>query len=537
MAIHALLCVVLGAVAQRRQTQPRGRASAAPAADVFSGAMTTDSWSALIAAASELGLALWVLWRGGGRSPTVPLVLLSLDLFLANFASFAELQSGTSWLWLYQSAAPMVPPLVLHLVLSFTGQRRRRSRLVTSAYAVFGAFAVFSLVGRWFDPWTEYFDGPGWPLTFLIGVLPIMVIGCAGLVRHLIRSDSAAERERTRLMLLAIGVFIVFAPTELLADMVLPVPRLGSLGTLIFNALLVLVAVRLHLFEHEARSRVIAVTVVMAVIAVVGYLAVFRYLAKNQAMMALGTVSLTAALLLAARRLFMRMGARREQLSGFARLGRLSTQMAHDLKNPLAALKGAVQFLQTERQQGRSIDGCGEYLQLMGDQVDRMTRVVEVYQRLGRIEPLRAPQDLNRVVEGVLGLQRFATRSPVEVASALEGRLPMVPLDSDLVARALENLLQNAFEAMDAPNGGRVVVRTSLVDTEDAVVLSVEDNGSGMDPRTAERAFDEFFTSKPHGTGLGLSFVRRVVEAHGGEVHLATRESLGTVVSLRFPLR
>jgi signal transduction histidine kinase len=105
-------------------------------------------------------------------------------------------------------------------------------------------------------------------------------------------------------------------------------------------------------------------------------------------------------------------------------------------------------------------------------------------------------------------------------------------VDRDLLAGALENLVQNAFEAM--PDGGTVTVRTSV--DPDTVVLSVEDNGQGMDARTRERAFDPFFTTKPTGSGLGLAFVRRVAEAHGGDVTLASKEGAGTTLQLRLPL-
>jgi signal transduction histidine kinase len=67
------------------------------------------------------------------------------------------------------------------------------------------------------------------------------------------------------------------------------------------------------------------------------------------------------------------------------------------------------------------------------------------------------------------------------------------------------------------------------------VVLSVEDSGEGMDARTAERAFDDFYTTKATGSGMGLAFVRRVVEAHGGRVSLTSREGRGTLIHLRLP--
>jgi two-component system sensor histidine kinase HydH len=85
------------------------------------------------------------------------------------------------------------------------------------------------------------------------------------------------------------------------------------------------------------------------------------------------------------------------------------------------------------------------------------------------------------------------------------------------------------------PEGGLVTVRTTASDG--ALLLSVEDEGAGMDARTRERAFDDFFTTKATGSGLGLPFVRRVAEAHGGSASLAARSGRGTVVTLRLPLR
>jgi signal transduction histidine kinase len=92
--------------------------------------------------------------------------------------------------------------------------------------------------------------------------------------------------------------------------------------------------------------------------------------------------------------------------------------------------------------------------------------------------------------------------------------------------------VRNAFEAM--PGGGEVIVRTGRA--AEALVLSVEDNGPGMDARTRERAFDDFFTTKASGSGLGLAFVRRVTEAHGGEATIDGAAGRGTVVHLRLPL-
>jgi two-component system sensor histidine kinase HydH len=227
----------------------------------------------------------------------------------------------------------------------------------------------------------------------------------------------------------------------------------------------------------------------------------------------------------------------RARVERLVALGRFSSQMAHDLKNPLASLKGALQFLQEEHRRGRSLDNQHEFLGLMLGQVERLGRVADEYERIGRVEPVRRSVDVNQVVQRVVGLEPFAAKGSVTILTELAAELPACELDADLVARALENLIHNAFEAM--PEGGKLTVRTASCRDGNGragrVILSVEDSGQGMDPRHAERAFEEFFTTKATGSGLGLAFVKRVAEAHGGDASLKTRVGDGTVVEMRLP--
>ena len=122
----------------------------------------------------------------------------------------------------------------------------------------------------------------------------------------------------------------------------------------------------------------------------------------------------------------------------------------------------------------------------------------------------------------------------------LASDLPACSIDRDLVTGALENLLQNAFEATprDGTATATVTVRTALARARHTtgVLLSVEDAGLGMSARTRERALDDFFTTKATGSGLGLAFVRRVAEAHGGDVSLVSKEGAGTTVRMFLPL-
>jgi signal transduction histidine kinase len=275
----------------------------------------------------------------------------------------------------------------------------------------------------------------------------------------------------------------------------------------------------------------------MAIVGLASYLAVLRWLRGNHAVLMVATVSVTLALIAALRQLGKQYMARRDRVEGLTIMGRFSAQMAHDLKNPLATLQGAIQFLIEEVARGQSLTEQGPFLSLLQRQVDRINRVVDEYQRLGNMQPRRSPVHLNDTVREVLALQSFAARG-IQIETVLDDDLPLCSVDRDLVGRAIENLVRNAIEAM--PQGGVVTVRTTALGTHarrPVVLVSVQDTGIGMDARHSERAFDEFFTTKAQGSGLGLAFVRRVVRAHAGRVKMDSRIGRGTVVTMRIPAR
>jgi signal transduction histidine kinase len=218
--------------------------------------------------------------------------------------------------------------------------------------------------------------------------------------------------------------------------------------------------------------------------------------------------------------------ARREELVA---LGRFSEQLAHDLRNPLAVLKGSVQFLAAEGRAGGRIDEHADFLTLMQDQLVRMERVVSEYQRIAKVEPAFQRSELNGLVRDVLSLQCFAVPG-VELELRLADGIPECVFDPDLVATALENILQNAYESM--PEGGTVSVRTEYTADQDQLSVIVEDTGGGMDPRDLERASDAFFTTKASGSGIGLHFADRVARAHGGRLRLVSSLGRGTIVRL-----
>ena len=149
-------------------------------------------------------------------------------------------------------------------------------------------------------------------------------------------------------------------------------------------------------------------------------------------------------------------------------------------------------------------------MELILEQSDRLARVVSDYQRIGRAELARAPTSIATLAEEVAKAQR-ATEEGVQIEVRVAQDVGAPAVDRDLFAGALENLVRNAAEA----EAERIEIGAARAGA--ALRVWVKDDGAGMDARVRERAFDEFYTTKTTGTGLGLAFVGRVAEAHGGD--------------------
>jgi signal transduction histidine kinase len=449
------------------------------------------------------------------------------------FAPLARTMAD-SQIWSYADAVTtaMAGPLTLHFIVTFVGARRAFGRAVTVAYLAFGALAVSSAAGfrsAWGRAWL---DSPIWHEVFLALWAPTLLLILFLLVRHLLRDSDPSEKARTRIVLAALAIGGAAATMDELAEVGFHLPKVAPIGALFATLLVSLAAFRFRFFDRDLSLSTAVYTLSLAVLSLALYLIVFSLLGGNVAALALASVTVTLLVAAAVREVVSSFAAQRARASELATLGRFGTQMAHDLKNPLATIKGALQFLKEERAQGRPLDAQHEFLDVMLGEVDRMHRVVDDYQRVGRVQPVLRSVDVNDVVRGAIALEPFATGGKVKVESALSRDLPPCKLDPDLVSQAIQNVVHNAFEAM--PDGGTVSVRTERADA-DGIAITITDVGPGMDARKAERAFDEFYTTKPEGTGLGLAFVRRVAHAHRGTVSLDSTVGKGTTVRIQLP--
>ncbi|HSF18566.1 MAG TPA: response regulator [Vicinamibacteria bacterium] len=221
-----------------------------------------------------------------------------------------------------------------------------------------------------------------------------------------------------------------------------------------------------------------------------------------------------------------------------AAVGELAAQIAHEIRNPLAAISNSVGVLR------RDLELQGDdrrLLEVVHEEAQRLGRIVADFLKFARPRPLhRTPLNLVEVLDDLLLLlsQQHAlglAQSQIRIEKDYQKDLPPVSLDAAQTREALWNLLVNAVEAM--PGGGtlRVVVAGSTKG-DDFVEVTVSDTGKGIRPEDMDRIFQPFHTTKADGTGLGLAIVQRVVEAHAGEVLVESRAGQGSSFLLRFSL-
>ncbi|MBU1228659.1 MAG: ATPase [Proteobacteria bacterium] len=212
-----------------------------------------------------------------------------------------------------------------------------------------------------------------------------------------------------------------------------------------------------------------------------------------------------------------------------AAIGSLAAGVAHEIRNPLSSLRGFAQLFATKF---KGQEPLASYATTMVQEADRLNRVVTDLLYLARPRELApAKLDLTQVANGLRGLLRFDLEAK-GVTPELDLAETRLCADGDALKQALLNLLVNALDAV-TDEGGRISL--SARREGDGVLVSVADNGQGMDEAVRQQAFEPFFTAKRQGTGLGLAIVQGIMRAHKGRAFIDSTPGQGTTVHLYFP--
>jgi signal transduction histidine kinase len=215
-----------------------------------------------------------------------------------------------------------------------------------------------------------------------------------------------------------------------------------------------------------------------------------------------------------------------------AAVGELAASLAHEIKNPLAGISGAIQIL------GQELDDSHPHKEIIEEslrQIDRLDAAVKDLLIYARPKPpVTAPVSIHQLIQRALVLLREepAFRGVRIECDPVENDA-LVEIGESQIQQVLTNLLINAAHACQ--NGGAIQCRVTPTQASKRIVI--QDNGIGMTPNVLERAFEPFYTTKAKGTGLGLAICKRIVESHGGTITLESRPGRGTRVIIELPDR
>jgi len=226
------------------------------------------------------------------------------------------------------------------------------------------------------------------------------------------------------------------------------------------------------------------------------------------------------------------MEARMRQADRLATLGRMAANIAHEIRNPLASLTGAIEVLTSTAAAG---DARERLSQIVVRESERLNQIITNFLEYARPAPLTLESvDVAEALEGVLVLlEHHGASGGLKMVRAFSA--PLVwRVDPQQFRQVLWNLCRNAVEAM--PEGGELRVGATVVPGQRLEVW-VADSGHGIAPDDLAHVFEPFFSTKPGGTGLGLSLVHRIVQEHGGEVDVRSTLGLGTTFTVTLPTR
>jgi signal transduction histidine kinase len=241
---------------------------------------------------------------------------------------------------------------------------------------------------------------------------------------------------------------------------------------------------------------------------------------------------------------------RMKERDRLAALGEMAAGLAHEIRNPLGAIKGAAEFV-APLPGGKVPDDAGDFLRIIVEETTRLNRVVSQF--LDYARPYRGemiPLDVNEVVRRTLpllvpagepGAAEGATRA--EVVLDLSPELPRTLGDAEQLRQVFLNLALNAVQAMEGIEGRRGRLLISTVPRRGRpgappqhVEVRFQDNGPGIAPLTQKNLFIPFYTTKEKGTGLGLPISQRIVENHGGFIEMRSRLGSGSTFTVVLPI-
>ena len=215
-------------------------------------------------------------------------------------------------------------------------------------------------------------------------------------------------------------------------------------------------------------------------------------------------------------------------------LGRLTAGVAHEVKNPLNAMMIHLELLKQKLEEGADAQSAGSHVDVISREIRRLDDVVQGFLKFAKPEELSFQAiDAQEITGDILKtLAPEADAAGVELVTECSAEVPAIEADPTILRQALLNLAKNALQAMTS--GGRLTV--SCAPTKDGrVEIRIADTGVGIPAENLAKIFDLYFTTKEHGTGIGLSLVYRTIQLHNGDIDVESTPGVGTTFIIKLP--
>ncbi len=242
---------------------------------------------------------------------------------------------------------------------------------------------------------------------------------------------------------------------------------------------------------------------------------------------AMGLIGVFSLVILLAIRQLLFTERRLQEQQRLAELGQMSAMVAHEIRNPLSIIKGSADVLRKKYAAEKN-----EMFDFIPEEIDRLNRLVNEFLQFARQTPLR----IEKVAPDELLHQLVQQLQDSRIHLETQADNQTVPLDTDAFKQILLNIISNAQKATPQEDG-RIEIHTRVESGRPRrYVITIRDNGSGMDPETLAHIFDPFYSKSATGSGLGMTISRRLAEQMGGHIEVFSQPEKGTTVVLTFPL-
>jgi signal transduction histidine kinase len=212
-------------------------------------------------------------------------------------------------------------------------------------------------------------------------------------------------------------------------------------------------------------------------------------------------------------------------------MGHLVQGVAHEIRNPIMTIGGFAQRLKKELEEDHSLQN---YVDAILQEAIRLEKLVKQVREFMNVQSATLTMDkIPPVVDEVIKIfQPVAKRQKVQIVKEIDGKTPLINMDSAQMVTALSNIVENALESMS--EGGTMTLGVNRQNNN--VLITVRDTGCGIPPEQLDAIYDPFVTSKTRGAGLGLTMVHQIMINHQGEIKISSQLEKGTIVILRLPV-